>query len=422
MPNVKITFLNASVFLSFLLNLGVKRSIELIEMKRYSLYAVIAATCLTSCVADFNFGMGNDLISPKIAELPASSQVFTFEVKDIVDWNVTLKQGTWVRIAIADMDLKKVIISADASNIMEERRDTLVFTANEKVTEIPIVQAGMSSIFSTNHMLFNGVESQVLTVNAERDWSVKIAQAAEHNWLTLSPTGATGLEVKTLEENLNVGGRDAVIRFTIGPDVYDIKVTQAQTDALIGEEESFDLDYKAQNLTVNVQTNVAYEIEIVGDWISRVDTKALNRVSELFAVDKNETEADRDGKIILKYQDLTQVVEIHQVSRIAPLLKLPYGVFNERGDVFVTYVKGKHQLSRLSNTTASFRMIDVNENSYIDMSGIPADIRLGSRFSLSLNYNLSLSLKNKYDVKVGWIDGPKYWLLTEEGIVFVVKK
>ena len=78
------------------------------------------------------------------------------------------------------------------------------------------------------------------------------------------------------------------------------------------KKSEFLVSYLGEDITVDTQSNVEYKIEINVGWINKSDTKSLIDKKENFIVSKNNTSAQREGKINFIFNDLVETVTVTQ--------------------------------------------------------------------------------------------------------------
>ena len=159
-----------------------------------------------------------------------------------------------------------------------------------------------------------------ITVQANVQYSVAITG----NWI--KQTGTKGLTTDKLtfsiEENKTYDSREGKITIksqNSGVQDQVITVRQAQKDALIIKDTSFDMPYGGGEIEVKVEANVEFEVKPDVDWIHYVETKALSNSTIRLTVDENPTYENRSGKIEVKQKngELTHTITVNQAQRIA---------------------------------------------------------------------------------------------------------
>lgn len=275
--------------------------------------------CLASCNPELT---GSDpkkfTVSPTSSNISAYSQTLEYSVDCDKSWTVNMGKSTWAKITEADIQTGTVKVSAAMNDTPEVRSDTLYLKAGSKSLKVPIVQNGFSTILSKSDITLVGTVAQTITIHANAPWSAELTNTLDSSWLTMEPksgkVGDTTITLQATDENVNVGDRNLIIRFTMGSDKFTATVTQKQKDALLKDKDKVELSNGAQSFDLNLQTNVDYSVDIACDWIERVDTKGLNNMKETFYVHANPDMETREADITFKGGDVIETVHVFQAE------------------------------------------------------------------------------------------------------------
>ena len=95
-----------------------------------------------------------------------------------------------------------------------------------------------------------------------------------------------------------------------------VTVTQAQRDVIAVAQNRYYINSKGGNIEIEVSNNVDFDVEISADWITQVQTRALNEQTLVFAVATNTALVAREGtiKFISKDGSITQTIKINQAK------------------------------------------------------------------------------------------------------------
>jgi len=139
--------------------------------------------------------------------------------------------------------------------------------------------------------------SSVIIVSANNPWTVVAPE-----WCRVSTDNSTVNDKLfiTVEENSSYDSRNGSIEISSGDLVETIDIVQEALGAILVPDVKYDLSSEAQNISVKVESNVEYEIEVDSDWIHYVDTKSLTTYECRFAVDENDSYDLRIGYISIK--------------------------------------------------------------------------------------------------------------------------
>ena len=162
------------------------------------------------------------------------------------------------------------------------------------------------------------------TIEVEVQANVQYSVSVSDSWI--KQTGTKGLTksilVFSISENTTYDSRSASITIkSQSSSVPDQVVTirQAQKDALIVKESSFNLPYVGSGVEVKVEANVSFDVTSNVDWIHYVSTKALSNSTVSLTIDENLTYSTREGKIEIKQKNgsLSHTITVKQAGRIA---------------------------------------------------------------------------------------------------------
>jgi hypothetical protein len=116
-----------------------------------------------------------------------------------------------------------------------------------------------------------------------------------------------------------------------------VTIVQKQTDAVLLDNADMVLSYEAGTFTIPISSNIPYEVTIIGEWISQVDTKAMVTENLVFAYEENDTVSDRVAYINFKSIKGTKRATIRQEPHIVDLcMRITHS--NER--FYVPYFTG----------------------------------------------------------------------------------
>ena len=160
--------------------------------------------------------------------------------------------------------------------------------------------------------------SQTFSFSCNRDWSV----TSSDYWIHISPSSGTASEEEikltiTCSSNANYDPRTGSVTIKVEDLIETLSITQETNIGLIATPVSFNLSNEEQTISVNVQSNVPYSIEISDDakeWISLASTKALSGSVFNLSISKNDG-YERTGKITLTGENLQSEITILQKSR-----------------------------------------------------------------------------------------------------------
>ena len=171
-----------------------------------------------------------------------------------------------------------------------------------------------------------------LSFSASSDWSVSLSETkAVPDWLTVEPmSGKAGQATLTVtaQPNENYDDRSAVITIRSGTTSKSLPVYQKKKNALLLSKERYELSGEETDIDVEVKSNIDFEVKILDDWITQVQTKGLTTHQLKFHIAANELPDNREGRIVIKSKnsDLADTVHVYQSQQNS--LVEPAGIFS----------------------------------------------------------------------------------------------
>ena len=257
--------------------------------------------------------------------LSNEKHTLTVEVSTNVEFDVK-SEADWVKyVQTKGLGTKQIVLEV-AENDTYDRRET---TVNVKQKDgdlsgtITIKQDERLGLLlsQTEFDLNNDAQSIDVEVKSNVDYDIVIPSECK-DWVKLTKTKSLDTKNCTfsISKNETYDVREGSITFKQknGALSGTVSIRQAQTDAIIAEHENYSLSYEEQQLSINISSNVEYEVIIDEEctgWINRISTKGLKEESIVFHVAENEGE-ERSGKITFKGATIQATVLIKQQSGI----------------------------------------------------------------------------------------------------------
>lgn len=155
-------------------------------------------------------------------------------------------------------------------------------------------------------------------IESNGDWVI----TNDADWLTIEPSEGKGSCSITLTASASdlYDDRNTVITVYAGDKTETFTVTQKYSEALLVTKNKFDIPQEGGELTVEVQSNISYDIVIDEDcqlWITEApSSKALNTYTHTFSVASNQDTTKREGRIeIIGSNGKTETVNIYQAQK-----------------------------------------------------------------------------------------------------------
>ena len=155
-------------------------------------------------------------------------------------------------------------------------------------------------------------------IESNTNWTISNSS----DWLTIEPTEGNGNASVTLTASASdvYDDRNTVITVKAGDKTETFTVTQKYAEALLVTKNKFDIPQEGGDFTIEIQSNISYEIQIDSDsqsWISEApQSKALTTYTHTFSVKSNPNTTKRDGSIeIIGSNGKTETVNIYQAQK-----------------------------------------------------------------------------------------------------------
>ena len=158
--------------------------------------------------------------------------------------------------------------------------------------------------------------TQTVRFSTNKSWVASVSAS----WIKLNQSsGESNASYITViaDANTDYDYRTATITIKVEGLMRTINVKQATNTGIILSKNTYDLTCVAQTFEVELKTNVDYSVSIDGkckEWLSLKDTKALSTSKLTFEVAENETNDNREGRIIIheKYGSLSETITVKQ--------------------------------------------------------------------------------------------------------------
>lgn len=219
-------------------------------------------------------------------EIPMDGGTFTVNVESNVSYEVKLPEDCdWITPSIKkkDPDFKTEateIVFTVKENTGYDARDAIITLVNEHAdiaTPLTVHQP-FTAVFKADKKTFEvPMEGGTVTVNMESNVSYDVSIPDDCDWVTLPSSSRTrGVKpsVVTLEVKENKSYHDRKVVVTIankdaGVSV-PITIDQPFNTIFTADKTAFDIDMAGGTITVNLQTNISYDVKIPEDcdWIT----------------------------------------------------------------------------------------------------------------------------------------------------------
>ena len=306
----------------------------------------------------------------------------------------------WLRVSpVSGEGDASITVSCDGNATYDSRTGTVTFVS-EELTQYLIVsqsEAPGLQVPQTAYALSSKAQTLSVDILANVPYTVEIAVASQ-SWIQADATKGLPSQTRffTVSRNTSYDAREGIItiRQSNGSLAATVTVAQAPAYAIVADKTLFDLSYEAHGLDIQVKSNVDYEVRIddsCKDWVSRTGTKGMTGSTVSLAVAENER-AEREGKVVLQYGEVREVITIRQASGLVSFEDANFKAycvrnFDKNGD-------GEISMAEADAVTR----IDIHSEGITSLGGIACFPRLRSLLcynnlltSLDIRHNTALT-------------------------------
>ena len=360
-------------------------------------------------------------------EIPMDGGTFTVNVESNVSYEVKLPEGCdWITPSIKkkDPDFKTEateIVFTVKENTGYDARDAIITLVNENANiATPLtVHQPFTAVFKADKKTFEvPMEGGTVTVNMESNVSYDVSIPDDCDWVTLPSSSRTrGVKpsIVTLEVKENKTYHDRKVVVTIankdaGVSV-PITIDQPFNTVFTADKTAFDVDMAGGTITVNLQTNISYDVKIPEDcdWITLPATSKTRTAGEkagkgkksraatteaiVLRVKENPGYKDREAVVTIGNKDAGAEIKISVHQPFTTIFKadktafdvdmaggtisinmesnISYDVNIPAGCVWITMPTAARKQSKTRGTTTSAVVLRVKENtSYQDREAV----------------------------------------------------
>ena len=203
-------------------------------------------------------------------------------------------------------------------------------TGEEKATipdepETPEAKITLAEGTDVNPLLDASGGTVTVHFTATADWTATIGNVRATGWITVSPVSGKQGEASisiSVAANDGTDERSASVFLECGDNRKTIVVSQKQKDALIVSQQSYQLPAGESEIEVEVEANVAFEVEVSDTWIEQIPTRSLEKSVLVFRILANDGYDKRSGSIVISSGELRETVHIYQEGKEKEVLLL----------------------------------------------------------------------------------------------------
>ena len=290
--------------------------------KLFSIFATFAMLCAVGCEEQ---GGGDDIDpndkteQPDDAYISINKDILTFspdgESVDVnvysnYEWTLT-NNCDWVTTSVSGGEASEggttITLSADLT--YDDREGTIIFSCGKAKKLLVVSQSFKEAIIADENDVFNvPAEGGNVIINYQTSVECEVIIPEEaKSWISLAPaTRALVSESATLTvaENTTYSERSAVVKVVkVGDNTLfaEYTINQVQNDAIIADNNTFNIKGLAQSINIAYKTYVECEViipEEAQSWITLAPaTRALVDGSATLNIAENNTGAERSAVV-----------------------------------------------------------------------------------------------------------------------------
>ena len=260
--------------------------------------------------------------SYEVAQKGGSIEV---EVKANIDYQLEISEAAkdWITEAKSKSRALKATnhkFDIALNEEAEKREGEIIFKSGDKVETVKVYQAGGALIMLTQNEMTVSDAGETISVEIKSNVEFGV-QMPEVDWIT-DEASSRGMSSHTLKyvvaPNEGYDSRATeIIFFDKNSDLTDtLKVVQAQKDAIVISQKTYDVKAEGETVEVKVNTNVDFEVLIPSDaaWVTLTESRALTEKRVYLKVAENSEESNRSVDIIFtdNNSDLSDKISITQ--------------------------------------------------------------------------------------------------------------
>ena len=274
-------------------------------MKRVAfLLAVIAASLVffSSCEKETVLSVDQQLLTFTDS---GGSQILSLTANK--PWTVSSDQS-WCKVtptAGEEAASSRISVNCDINTTYDTRYCNITFTCAEIVKTVSVTQDESDGmlISPTEFNLSNDAQQVSIEVKANVKFTVAVDDACK-NWIRHSATKGltTSTVILDISKNEDYDGREGrvTISQTNGSLFSTIKIRQSQNNGLFITTSEYELSNESHQLSIEVKSNINFEVSSGASWIKYVETKSLNTSFIVLDIEANQDYDKREGKVIVK--------------------------------------------------------------------------------------------------------------------------
>lgn len=245
----------------------------------------------------------------------------SFDIECNTKWSIENESG-WCKTDVASGEGDGTVkVTAEAYYENADRNTVLTVKAGNETRTVQVTQKHEDALILSKDKFDVAQEGGSISVEWQSNVDCRLTIPWKFEaWIKEAPK-SKGLVTTTFDlvinENEAFEKREGFVVVS-GNGLKDtVRIYQAQIDHLILTQDIYRLQAEGGDITVELKTNVDYDITIPGDatsWISRVETRAIREDRLEFHIETNGSDKERTAKIVVKDKNsaLDDTLYVHQ--------------------------------------------------------------------------------------------------------------
>ena len=302
----------------------------------FAVLAILLSGCSKDTVepATIEFAGGENGLSLQFPNSGDTTKRVTFLSN--YDW-VAKPSNEWIKILPESGKAGKdceIVVSLETNNSYDKRSGSIIISAQELNVELLVIQEQKNSLILSTPTVNLPQEGGAFTVqlNANIDYEYEI----NADWIKSVDSRALSQYALRFEAEANPSLEKRVGEIIIkGAEFSEtVIVTQSQTNVLTLSTTEQNFDSEGGTFEVEVLHNVDYEVKIGANWITQIDSRAVESSTLKFSVAKNITYQEREATITILGGDLTETIKVVQKQTNALIILTPAVNLPQEGGTF----------------------------------------------------------------------------------------
>ena len=291
-------------------------------MKRLlSLLMALSLSLFIRCGSD-DKGIDNpdEPVNPEDVTLEISTADLLFEAQGgekeftitcNTGWTITNESAWCTTDATSGNGNRTVTVTASASSETADRNTNLTVKAGGKTQIVTVTQKHANALILSKNKFDVPQEGGDITIEIKAGIEYQTDIPEEfRSWIRRTTTRAAESQSIsfTIEANEEAYKRTGYILFSGNAQKDTVFIYQAPKNILILSEDTYTVPAEGAEITVELKTNIDYDVQIPGDaasWVSLITTRALRTDRLTFRIEANTGDADRSAKIAVKDKNST---------------------------------------------------------------------------------------------------------------------